>query len=55
MRDIAPCQRYGLKVVTKEILLFNLRTIREAKVDIIHHMDQSLQGVVTMLRFLDET
>ncbi len=26
---------------TKEILLFSLRTIREAKIDIIHHMDQS--------------
>jgi hypothetical protein len=96
MRDIAPCQRYGLKAVklsgiggiseplrqagvlyvqapgeehkkvlcylfdkqmgnTKEILLFSLRIIREAKVDIIHHMDQSLRGVATKLRFLEDT
>ena len=40
---------------TKEILLFSLRTIREAKIDIIHHMDQSLLGVASSLRFLDET
>ncbi len=38
---------------TKEILLFSLKTIREAKIDIIHHMDQSLQGVAAPLRFLD--
>ena len=39
---------------TKEILLFSLRTIREARIDIIHHMDQSLLGVAAPLRFLDE-
>ncbi len=40
---------------TKEILLFSLKTIREAKIDIIHHMDQSLQGTAAPLRFLDES
>ena len=40
---------------TKEILLFSLRTIREARIDIIHHMDQSLLGVAAPLRFLDES
>ena len=39
----------------KEILLFSLKTIREAKIDIIHHMDQSLQGTAAPLRFLDES
>ena len=39
---------------TKEILLFSLRTIRDAKIDIIYHMDQSLLGVASHLRFLDE-
>ncbi len=39
----------------KEILLFSLKTIREAKIDIIHHMDQSLQGTAATLRFLDES
>jgi hypothetical protein len=38
---------------SKEILLFSLKTIREAKIDIIHHMDQSLLGVAAPLRFLD--
>ena len=40
---------------TKEILLFSLRTIREARIDIIHHMDQLLLGVAAPLRFLDES
>ena len=40
---------------TKEILLFSLRTIREARIDIIHHMDQSLKGVAAPLRFLEES
>jgi hypothetical protein len=35
--------------------LFSLKTIREAKIDIIHHMDQSLQGTAAPLRFLDES
>ena len=34
---------------TKEILLFSLRTIRDARIDIIHHMDQSLEGVAAPL------
>ncbi len=37
---------------SKEILLFSLKTIREAKIDIIHHMNQSLLGVAAPLRFL---
>ncbi len=40
---------------TKEILLFSLRTIREAGVDIVHHMDQSLMGISAPLLFLKES
>ncbi len=36
---------------TQEILLFSLRVIREAGLDTIHHMDQTLMGISGLLLF----
>ncbi len=37
-----------------KILLLSLRTIRDANIDILHHMDQSLDGISSPLLFLKD-
>ncbi len=37
---------------TSRILLLSLRTIRDANIDILHHMDKSLEGISSPLLFL---
>jgi hypothetical protein len=39
---------------TKRILLLSLRTIRDANIDILHHMDKSLDGISAPLLFLQD-
>jgi hypothetical protein len=39
---------------TEQILLLSLRTIRDANIDILHHMDQSLDGISSPLLFLQD-
>ena len=39
---------------TDKILLLSLRTIRDANIDILHHMDQSLDGISSPLLFLKD-
>jgi hypothetical protein len=49
------CYRYDERVGnTEQILLLSLRTIRDANIDIIHHMDQSLDGVSSLLLFMQD-
>ncbi len=40
---------------TDKILLLSLRIIRDANIDILHHMDQSLKGISSPLLFLKES
>ncbi len=39
---------------TDKILLLSLRTIRDANIDILHHMDKSLDGISAPLLFLQD-
>ena len=39
---------------TQEMSLLGLKTIVEANIDIRYHMKSSVQGVTTMVRFLEE-
>ncbi len=39
---------------TSRILIFSLRTIRDANIDILHHMDKSLEGISSPLLFLQD-
>jgi hypothetical protein len=39
---------------TERILLLSLRTIRDANIDILHHMDKSLDGISAPLLFLQD-
>ncbi len=39
---------------TEKILLLSLRTIRDANIDILHHMDESLDGISAPLLFLQD-
>ena len=39
---------------TSRILLLGLRTIRDANIDILHHMDKSLEGIYSPLLFLQD-
>jgi hypothetical protein len=39
---------------TRRILLLSLRTIRDANIDILHHMDKSLEGISSSLLFLQD-
>jgi hypothetical protein len=39
---------------TDRILLSSLRTIRDANIDILHHMDKSLDGISAPLLFLQD-
>ncbi len=39
---------------TSRILLLSLRTIRDANIDILHHMDKSLEGISFPLLFLQD-
>jgi hypothetical protein len=49
------CYRYDECVGnTEQILLLSLRTIRDANIDILHHMDQSLDGISSPLLFLQD-
>ncbi len=46
------CYRCDERV--EQILLLSLRTIRDANIDILHHMDQSLDGISSPLLFLQD-
>ncbi len=47
------CYLFATQVCnTKEVLLSSLRSIREARVDILRHMDQSMLGISAPLVFL---
>ncbi len=49
------CYRFDQRVGnTDQILLLSLRTIRDANIDILHHMDQSLDGTFSPLLFLKD-
>jgi hypothetical protein len=49
------CYRFDQRVGnTDKILLLSLRTIRDANIDILHHMDQSLDGISSPLLFLKD-
>ncbi len=49
------CYRYDQRVGnTDKIFLLSLRTIRDANIDILHHMDQSLDGISSPLLFLKD-
>ena len=49
------CYRYDQRVGnTDKILLLSLRTIRDANIDILHHMDHSLDGISSPLLFLKD-
>jgi hypothetical protein len=49
------CYRFDQRVGnTNKILLLSLRTIRGANIDILHHMDQSLDGISSPLLFLKD-
>ncbi len=49
------CYRFDQRVGnTDKILLLRLRTIRDANIDILHHMDQSLDGISSSLLFLKD-
>ncbi len=49
------CYRYDERVGnTEQIVLLSLRTIRDANIDILHHMDQSLDGISSPLLFLQD-
>jgi hypothetical protein len=39
---------------TEKILLLSLRTIKDANIDILHHMDKSLDGISAPLLFLQD-
>jgi hypothetical protein len=39
---------------TSRTLLLSLRTIRDANIDILHHMDKSLDGISSPLLFLHD-
>ncbi len=39
---------------TSRILLLSLRTIRDVNIDILHHMDKSLEGISSPLLFLQD-
>jgi hypothetical protein len=49
------CYKFDQRVGnTDKILLLSLRTIRDANIDILHHMDQSLDGISSPLLFLKD-
>ena len=49
------CYRFDQRVGdTDKILLLSLRTTRDANIDILHHMDQSLDGISSPLLFLKD-
>ncbi len=49
------CYRFDQRVGnTDKILLLSLRTIRDANIDILHHMDHSLDGISSPLLFLKD-
>ncbi len=49
------CYRFDQRVGnTDKILLLSLRAIRDANIDILHHMDQSLDGISSHLFFLKD-
>ncbi len=49
------CYKYDERVWnTDRILLLSLRTIRDANIDILHYMDQSLDGISSPLLFLQD-
>jgi hypothetical protein len=49
------CYRFDQRVGnTDKILLLSLRTIRDVNIDILHHMDQSLDGISSPLLFLKD-
>ena len=49
------CYKFDQRVGnTDKILLLSLRTIRDANIDILHHMDQSLDGISSPLSFLKD-
>ena len=49
------CYKFDQRVGnTDKILLLSLRTIRDANIDILQHMDQSLDGISSPLLFLKE-
>ena len=49
------CYKFDQQVGnTDKILLLSLRTIRDANIDILHHMDQSLDGISSPLLFLKD-
>ncbi len=46
------CYKFDQRVGnTDKILLLSLRTIRDAIIDILHHMNQSLDGISSPLFF----
>jgi hypothetical protein len=46
------CYKFDQRVGnTDKILLLSLRTIRDANIDILHHMDQSLDGISSLCCF----
>ncbi len=47
------CYKFNQRVGnTDKILLLSRMTIRDANIDILHHMDQSLEGISSPLLFL---
>jgi len=49
------CYKFDQRVGnTDKILLLSLRTIRDANIDILHHMDQSLDGISSPKLFLKD-
>ncbi len=49
------CYKFDQRVGnTDKILLLSLRTIRDANIDILHHMDQSRDGISPPLLFLKD-
>jgi hypothetical protein len=49
------CYKFDQRVGnTDKILLLSLRTIRDANIDILYHMDQSLDGISSPLLFLKD-
>jgi hypothetical protein len=54
MRKIL-CYKFDVRVGNMDkILLLSLRTIRDATIEILHHMDQSLDGISSPLLFLKD-
>jgi hypothetical protein len=49
------CYKFDQRVGnTDKIILLSLRTIRDANIDILHHMNQSLDGISSPLLFLKD-